>query len=623
MKLFKGYLPTKNKKCLISWKNNESALLNLDEVKRFDEYAGVLSEETILIDIDNFEQSEILFKIVSDLQLKCVVYETSRGKHFYFKNSGVKTNKTHTKLGIGLEADIKLGIKNSYSILKYSGKKRTVLYEADEVQELPKWLYPVRTDIDFSNLSEGDGRNQSLFNYILTLQRYEFTMNEARECIELINRYVLKESLSDNELDTILRDESFQTLSFYKGNKFLLNEFATFLKNNNHIIKLNGVIHIYKNGCYIPDEKLIEHEMIKIIPDLSQSKRKEVLSYLDVLLIESKVESDSNLIGFKNGAYNITDDSFIEYNPEIIVRNVIPWDYNPDAECELVDSVLNKMACNDDDIFKLLCECIGYCFYRRNELGKSFILLGEGANGKSTFIDMIKTLLSDENISSLDLKELGDRFRTAEINGKLANLGDDIDDDFISNVSLFKKLTTGERIIAERKGKNPFEFNNYAKLVFSANNIPRMRDKTGAVLRRLVIIPFNAKFTKNDPDYRPYIKYDLRETEAVQRLIVLALRGLKRVLENNCFTESEIVQDALNNYEEENNSIIAFVHEFGIDNIINEPTKAIYSKYNEFCIENGLREAYSHHTFSKRINKTYDLQTKLVKNVRIFIEKEV
>ena len=111
-------------------------------------------------------------------------------------------------------------------------------------------------------------------------------------------------------------------------------------------------------------------------------------------------------------------------------------------------------------------EAIGYCFYRRNELGKAFILTGDKSNGKSTFLSMVQNLLGEENIASLDLKELGDRFKTAELFGKLANVGDDIGDEFIANAAIFKKLVTGDRVSAERKGQNPFEFNNYSKLLF-------------------------------------------------------------------------------------------------------------------------------------------------------------
>lgn len=129
------------------------------------------------------------------------------------------------------------------------------------------------------------------------------------------------------------------------------------------------------------------------------------------------------------------------FSTDIVITNKIPWDYKPDAYSELADSTLNKLACGDAAIRALLEECIGYCFYRRNELGKAFILTGDKSNGKSTFLDCVKAILGDRNISALDLKELGDRFNTSMMFGKLANIGDDIGDDFLqgSQVSVFKK----------------------------------------------------------------------------------------------------------------------------------------------------------------------------------------
>ena len=116
--LFRGYVPTNNKKCLMKFKNKE--LLTLDQVKDKDEYAGILAPGIILIDIDDKKQSDLLMDIVEELQLDCRVYQTTRGRHFFFKNNDdlVKSCKTKTKLASGLTADIKLGTHNSYSVLK-------------------------------------------------------------------------------------------------------------------------------------------------------------------------------------------------------------------------------------------------------------------------------------------------------------------------------------------------------------------------------------------------------------------------------------------------------------------------------------------------------------------------
>lgn len=632
MELFKGYVPTKNKKCLMPFKNvDASKLKTLEEAEEYEEYAGILNHSTILIDIDDYEQSEILMNIVEKRQLACRVYETSRGKHFLFKNLDSagdniqKTCKTKTTLAIGLKSDIKVGCKNSYSILKFKGENRKIIYDIfddENYEAVPKWLLPVKYNVNFLTMEAGDGRNQALFNYILTLQSNGFTVEEVKETINIINDYILPDPLDQAEIETILRDDAFRKEIFFNKNKFLFDKFAIFIKNNSNIIKLNGQLHIYRDGIYVNDLKAIEAEMIKRIPGLKKTDRTETMAYLDLLIEQDSKQSGEEYIAFRNGIYNIMTDEFIGFSPEYVLTNKIDYDYIPDAYSEITDKVLDDLSCKDDAIRDLLEEVIGYTFYRRNELRKAFILIGDKANGKSTYLDMVKTLLGDDNTCALDLGELGDRFKTAELFHKLANIGDDIGDDFIPNPAIFKKLVSGDRLNAERKGKDPFDFNSYAKLLFSANNIPRIKDKSGAVMSRLIIIPFYATFDKNSPDFDPYIKYRLRADECMQYLIQVGLDGLKRVLRNQGFTISSKVQKELDEYEINNNPVLLFLKE---DNkILNEPTNQVYRKYVEFCISNSFNPM-SNIEFSKIIRKKLglDIVNKTIggKKYRIFIRK--
>ena len=623
--LFRGYVETKEKRCCEKIKGRRD-FKNYEQVKLLPEFAGILGDDTVLIDVDDAETSEILFRIVTDKKLKCRVYKTSRGKHFLFRNGGrIATNKTNTALCLAVRSDIKLGCKNSYSILKYNGQEREILYDVpeEEIELVPKWLTPIRNTLPFLEMDDGSGRNQALYNYILTLQSNDFSVEEARETLRIINAYVLKDPLSDSEIEVILRDEAFQKPLFFKGSTFLFDKFATYLKNNNHIIKINEQLHIYHDGIYINGQAEIEAEMIKHIPNLNRSKRMEVLSYLDILIRDNVSAEDANLIAFKNGIYNLIDDTFTDFSPDKIVTNKIDCEYKADAYNDLTDKTLTKLACHDPNIRDLLEEVIGYTMYRRNELGKAFILIGGKSNGKSTFLDMVKTMLGENNISALDLKELGDRFKTAELFGKLANIGDDIGDEFIANAAVFKKLVTGDRLNVERKGQNPFDMNNYSKMLFSANNIPRIKDKTGAVLRRLIIIPFDARFSVDDPDYDPYVKYKLRSQESIEYLITVGIKGLKRVLLNRQFTSSERVEAEIKEYEETNNPIIGFMNEVGKDSINHEPTGEVYRKYQEYCLANSL-QVMSNIEFSKRVKNRFgfDIICKKIngKTYRIFEE---
>lgn len=632
--LFKGYVPTKDKKCLMPFKNKSSAdLQSYKQVKNLPEYAGILDDNVILIDVDDYEQSEKLMQIIEDYQCNCRVYQTTRGKHFVFMNVGDSGGYLVDKCGIkkmlacGIIADIKVGCKNSYSILKYADKEREILYDIEDNEDyepLPKWLLPINTKTRFIDMEAGDGRNQALFNYILTLQSNDFSIEEARETLRIINKYVLSDPLDDQELETLSRDEAFQKPVFFRKNSFLFDQFAHYLKSNNHIIKLNSQLHIYRDGIYVDGAKEIEAQMIAHISNLSRAKRAEVLSYMDVMIRDNSRPSPANYIAFKNGVYNLETDELEDFTPEYIITNKIPYDYNPDAYSEITDNTLNKLACYDESVRLLLEECIGYCFYRRNELRKSFILTGEKENGKSTFLSMVEHLLGQENTASLDLKELGDRFKTAELVNKLANIGDDIGDEFIPNPAIFKKLSSGNPISVERKGQDPFDFSSYAKLLFSANNIPRIKDKSGAVISRLVIIPFDARFSPNDPDFDPYIKYKLIQEEPMQYLINLGIEGLKRVLKNRKFTTSQKVEHAIEEYEENNNPILLFFKED--IKIENEPTNVIYQRYTEFCLSNSFTPM-SNIEFSKQVKKhfDYDIINKTIKGkkYRIFVKKEL
>ncbi len=628
--LYRGYVKLKGKASVEKFKGVPSSKLRtLEEAQKCDEYGGVLAKNTMFIDIDDSEQAEILMNIVEEYQLDCKVICTTRGKHFIFKNSKVTRCYTHVSLAIGLTADIKTGFKDSYEKLKADGEERFCEWDIEEggkYQEVPKWLFPVKATADFVDMDAGDGRNQALFNYILTLTANDFTVEETRECIRILNKFVLKQPLSDDELEVILRDDAFQKPVFFLGSTFLFDKFANYMINNHHIVKINGQLHIYKDGIYCSDMNVIAGVMRSYIPNIKKSQKTEVIDYM-YDMTEEKELSDARCIGFNNGVYDVVDDTLNAFSPEYVITNKIPWDYKPDAYSELADSTLNKLACGDTAIRALLEECIGYCFYRANTFNKAFILTGDKSNGKSTFLKVLTVLLGEHNVASLDLKNLGDRFSKASLFGKLANIGDDISDEFVPDASLFKKITDGGRIQVEKKGQDPFEFNPYVKLIFSANDIPRIRDKTGAVLRRLVIIPFNARFSESDADYNPNIKSDLTQDTSIEYLIMLGCQGLKRLLATQKFTISQKVEEERQAYNIENNPILAFIEEVGKEGIVNEPTNEVYKRYQVFCAENNYQPT-SNIVFSKSINKTLELKTvtghimvgKQRKSVKIFTE---
>lgn len=378
---------------------------------------------------------------------------------------------------------------------------------------------------------------------------------------------------------------------FGEKGKFLFSEFSEYLKEKYNIVKIDNELYKYNNGVYEKNTN-IEKAMIQEIKDLNSTKRRETLEYLK-LICEDKKRDTSGLIAFNNGIYDIEKSELLPFSPDIIITNRIPWDYNSAAYSELMDKTLNKFACNTKDIRTLIEEVIGYTFYSKNELGKSFIIIGDKANGKSTFLKIMIFLLGENNTSALSLDDIiNSRFRLYEVNGKLLNIGDDIGSGYIPESENYRKIVTGDVIVAEKKGKDPIKFNCYAKFIFSANEIPRVKDPTGATARRIIIIPFKNSFTQNSEDYDPYFLDKIKNAECMEYLINVGVEGLKRVLKNKGFSESEETKQLLKEFNENNNPVIEYV-----DFLENEGENPMQLKY---IIEN--------YSCAKIYNGDYDWQ---------------
>lgn len=614
---FKGYVIGKGKQAIMKVKNVQ--LLSWDAVQRYRSFGTILNQYFVDISFDTNERSQKFWDMAEKNNWKCLIFENLENGHIHsiwrIPNNWKFKDGRDKKLAVGLIADIHSG--STYIPLRVDGVDRfPPSFEPDDIDEVPVELFPVNTTIDLEGLQEGDGRNEELFRYILILQS-QLGLDEEliRKVLYNTNYFIFQEPLSDDELEVILRDEAFQKPVFFMDKTFLFDRFAVWLKNTYHVVKINNQLHIYQNGIYVEDENL-GTVMRENIPNIKKNQKTEVLDCLRDIT-ECKTQADARYIAFRNGVLDIVTGQMQPFSSDLVITNQIPWDYNPEAYSELADDTLNKLACGDQPIRALLEECIGYCFYRANDYKKSFMLTGKGNNGKSTFLDCVKAILGDGNISALDLKELGDRFSTSMMFGKLANIGDDIGDDFLqgSQVAIFKKVVSGNRIKAERKGQDPFEFNPYVKLLFSANDIPRMKDKTGAVLNRLVIIPFNARFTKYlpsgeiDPDYNPKIRYELVEQSSVEYLIRVGVEGLKRIIGNQGFSKSDATEQMAEEYDLMNNPIKGFFAEQEEGYIFRETVQDIFTRYQLYCNDCGIKPE-TKISFGKTVAEMFQVESK-------------
>ncbi len=620
--MYKGYLKGNGKHAASKFKDG-AKLLSYHTARKEDSFVGILDDEYIMVDIDSIAEAETLLDIIEDKNINCSVLGTTNGMHFYFKGYDITANKIKWFSNIGILCDYKLGIKNTADPLKIEGKTRKWLRKCTEHDSLPSWLYPYnKKNPNLTKMGEGDGRNDKLFTYILKLQSQGMAKNDIKETISIINNYILEEPVTQGELNVILRDEAFMKESFYIKGSFQHEKFGDFLINEHHICKVTNVLHIYKDGVYSDKQEDIEEAMIRHIPALKRMQRQETIAYLQ-LKAKHKNFASTKYVVVKNGVFNLETWQLEDFTPEIITRNKIPVSYIPGAYYEVTDKTFNKIAVNDKKIRTILEEILGYILFRRNEFAATFILTGDGSNGKSSYLKIIRKLIGSDNASSLDLNELDQRFKTAELFGKLANIGDDIGKGYIKESSIFKKLSTGETLNVERKGKDPFDFTNYAKLIFSANEMPRINDFSDGLGRRLQIVPFKAKFTPNDDDYDPFITDKLLSDESMQYVLNLALKSLKRLLVEKKFTKSKAVEDELIKYQEENNPIISFVNNEDVE-LERAVVGDVYLQYKVYCVENGF-QSVSNVNFSKQVTQLFKYKSHVQKvdgkSKRIFISE--
>lgn len=639
MNLFKGYIPSKGKQPLHSVKDSENIL----ETPPIDhDYVGVLKENIIQLDFDTEEDSRRAMAIVSEYKLRCDILETSRGVHLYFLNDKhTKSQAVGVFNACGLMCDIGLGEKNRVVPLRITKDvdmvrfidgepvsttqtttiQRSWLQTYTEIETIPAFFRPIgKHDFD---LKKSTSRNQTLFNYILTLQSNGFTKDETRRTIKIINKFVLENPLDEREIDTITRDDAFSEELFFEKDKFLHDRFGNYMLSNSNIMHIDGQVYIYTSDhLYSNDPNDFEKVMLEKIPSLRDSQRKEVYKYITLMCDVEGEFSNPRYIGLKSNILDIQTGETFPYSPKWVINNRINVDYNPKAKHTLLDKTLDKVSCHDAQIRSLLEEMIGYTLFRKNTMQVCFILTGEGSNGKSTILNVIKRLLGKRNYTSLDLREMEDTFKPAELAGKLANIGDDISAKYLDSSSAFKKVVTGESFIVQRKYAQPFELESYATQIFCANEVPQVSDKSDGFSRRLVIVPFNATFSKNDPDYDPFIEDKLLEDSSLEYLLSIAIEGLKRVLYNKKFTSSDKGEAEKNEYIKGNNNVLEYFEEE--PSIENESVADAYLTYQVWCSKSGCMPVKKAN-FSKEVKKHIGLSAKVKsidgKSVRVYVKE--
>lgn len=318
-----------------------------------------------------------------------------------------------------------------------------------------------------------------------------------------------------------------------KNNKLLHEVFADWLIESRHVKLLDGVPAAYDGRVYDTGVQAVQKAMVETDRSIKKLERGEVMSYL---MFSAPKESTAapNYICFNNGLFDLDNGTLSSFTPSVNVTNLIPHDYNPNADTSEVELFLYNLANGSEATMQNLMELVGYCLYRSCEVRFVPILTGVGSNGKSTFINLMRFVLGDSNVSSLDLETIGQRFMASHLAGKLANLGDDINPEVRdkSVLSVFKKIATGDKVFTDVKGMDGFEFRPYATLVFSCNGCPVFGESSDGLMQRIFPIPFDADFSASNPDSAnvPNMERVMRTEENAQAFIILGLKALKEML---------------------------------------------------------------------------------------------
>jgi putative DNA primase/helicase len=387
-------------------------------------------------------------------------------------------------------------------------------------------------------------------------------------------------------------------------------------KNNWGLTVIGEQVNIY-NGAFWKtlDKNEIRHFLRQAVTQLGYDKLKGkyhqfVEDLMKQFLVSSFVpkkakESNEILINFKNGTLVINETGqylFKDFDAEDYLFYQLDFDFNPNVTTSLFDVFLNRVLIDEADRM-ILAEFTGYVFIRNStlKLEKSLILYGNGANGKSTFFEILHALLGRENISNYSLQALTNEsgYQRAQIHNKLLNYASDISSKMDSAV--FKLLTSGEPVEARLPYGNPFIMENYARLIFNANELPRDVEQNTAFFRRFLILCFDQTIPENERDPEMAKRIIATELPAIFNWVI---HGMQRLIFQKGFTYSAKAEKAIEEYRKQSDSVAMFMYEsdYTPGFSYKKPLKELYGDYRDYCNESGNRSV-SNTKFSDRLRK--------------------
>ncbi len=378
----------------------------------------------------------------------------------------------------------------------------------------------------------------------------------------------------------------------------------------------HGVIYIY-TGTYWQEtedeavKKVLSRMAIKLgFYSPATAKISDFRDKLFKQFVHEGIEEADNptrkniLINLKNGTLEInnTGVKLREHKREDFLTYCLDYDYDSLATAPIFNSFLHRVLPNETTR-NVLQEFMGYVFATDMKLEKGAILLGGGANGKSVVFEVASAVFGEANVSFKGLGDLcmkGDKGNNhrAELENKLLNYASEISPKG-ADTEIFKGLVSGEPVSARRLYKNVYTFRNTAKLMFNANKLPVETEHTEGFFRRYLIIPFDVTIPEDERDINLHKTIINNELGGILNWII---EGLYRLIENGSFTSSREVEQALETFKKQTNSVFLFVEELGLVSNDDEFTgnHVLYPEYKDFCENNGYKK-FSQVNFSKEL----------------------
>ena len=304
----------------------------------------------------------------------------------------------------------------------------------------------------------------------------------------------------------------------------------------------------------------------------------------------------------ENGVYNLETDKLENFNPYIYAINKLPVVYDPTAKCPEIEKFISEIA-QPDDIIKLE-ELIGYCLYKSYKIARVIILEGKGANGKTTYLNMINAFLGYENVAHVSVQQiLEGGFKTAEMYGKLANLCGDLPKKPLKDTAMIKMLTGEDRSVVEQKYRDPFDYYNYAKQVYATNEVPITWDDTVAFHRRFLIIQFLNIFKEGEEGTDINVIDKITTPEELSGLFNLAIIKLKELLDRGKFDNEPSTEEKREIYIKKSNPIQYFAEWF-VEKELNVwiSKDDLYNGYISLCVK-LVKTPVDSAVFSKQVRR--------------------